>query len=290
MKLANYDNRPHLVTSDQTAVIDVASVLGERFSTLAQIFEAWDEFASEARSVDLSAASTPLERQRLGSPSPAPRQTIAVGLNYRAHAAESGFAVPDTLPPTFTKFVSSITGPDTEVILPAGGNTDWESELVVIIGRGGRSIAEEDAWGHVAGLALGQDLSERVTQMQGPAPQFSVGKSFPGFAPIGPWLVTPDELADPNAISLGCAINGETVQDGNTRDLIFPISLLIAKLSEILTLLPGDLIFTGTPEGVGVGRSPQRFLQPNEHLRTWAEGIGELNQRFIASLSTDTEK
>ncbi|MFB2587013.1 fumarylacetoacetate hydrolase family protein [Herbiconiux liukaitaii] len=291
MKIANYDNRPHLVTPDEAAVIDLAEVLGDRFASFVQIFEQWDDFVENVRAIDpATAPSSPLNRERLGSPSPSPRQAVAVGLNYRAHAAESGFAVPDTLPPTFTKFVSSITGPDTEVELPASGNTDWEAELVVIIGRGGRRIAESEAWSHVAGLAIGQDLSERVTQMQGPAPQFSLGKSFPGFAPIGPWLVTPEEFADPDAISLGCAIDGETVQNGSTRDLIFPISALLAKISEIITLQPGDIVFTGTPEGVGVGRSPQRFLQPGEQLRTWAEGIGELHQRFVAAPSVATAK
>lgn len=281
MKIANFDNRPHLVSDDRTTLMDAAAVLGEDFATFAGIYARWDEFRQRVRSADFTQAPKhAVDPKRLGSPSPAPRQIIAIGLNYRAHAAESGFSVPETLPPIFTKFVTSLSGPDTEVTLPEGGNTDWEAELVVVIGSGGRDIAEHAAWDHVAGVAIGQDISERVSQLQGPAPQFSLGKSFAGFAPIGPWLVTPDELSNRDDIALGCAVDGETVQDGRTSELIFPVHTLISKISSVVELLPGDVIFTGTPSGVGVGRTPQRFLQPGEVLTTWAEGIGELRQHF----------
>lgn len=284
MKIANHDGRSLLVI-DESHGIDIAEASDGRFGPAPEsVLQSWDEFTVWARALDVEGMpAIPLERARLGSPSPAPRQIIAVGLNYSAHAAESGFDVPDQLPPTFTKFVSSISGPDTDVRLPQGGHTDWEAELVIIIGREGHHIAEADAWDHVAGLAAGQDISERISQLQGPAPQFSLGKSFPGFAPIGPWLVTPDEFENRDDLALGCSIDGETVQEGRTRDLIFPVASLIARLSATITLLPGDIIFTGTPAGVGVGRTPQRFLQPGERLRTWIEGIGELNQRFIAA-------
>lgn len=202
-------------------------------------------------------------------------------MNYSEHATESGFAVPDSLPPTFTKFVSALSGPDSAVELPAGGNTDWEVELVVVLGRTAHYVNEADAWDYVAGLTVGQDISERITQSAGPAPQFSLGKSFPGFAPVGPWLVTPDALPDKDDLRLHCAIDGETVQDGRTRDLIFPVPALISKLSRIVALHPGDLIFTGTPAGVGLGRSPQRFLQPGETLDSSILGIGTLHQTFV---------
>ncbi|GAA3309858.1 hypothetical protein GCM10020295_75530 [Streptomyces cinereospinus] len=218
----------------------------------------------------------------LGSPAPAPRQTLAVGLNYRDHASESGFAAPEGLPPVFTKFVTSISGPVTEVRLPEGGNTDWEVELVAVIGRRAEGVSEADAWGHVAGLAVGQDISERVSQLAGPAPQFSLGKSFPGFSPVGPWLVTPDEFDDPDDLELRCAVNGEEVQKGRTRDLIFSVPALVSKLSAVLPLLPGDVVFTGTPAGVGLGRSPQRFLSAGDELVSTVEGIGELRQTFVA--------
>lgn len=283
MKIANVENRPYFVVDGGTALVDGAQIVGSGFADFAHVFDNWNEFIRRARATDIdNAPRLPLQRESLGSPSPAPRQIIAVGLNYTEHASESGFDVPDTLPPIFTKFITSLSGPDTEVALPTGGNTDWEAELVVIIGRGGHNISEDEAWDHVAGLAIGQDISERVTQMQGPAPQFSMGKSFAGFAPVGPWLVTPDELAARDDIALGCAIDGETVQDGRTSSLIFPVSTLIAKISEIVELLPGDIIFTGTPAGVGVGRNPQRFLKPGEVLVTWAEGIGELHQNFVS--------
>lgn len=287
MRIANVLDRPHLVSDDGTRVADVATVVGAEFGTFSELYGRWDEFVARARAAEpASAAWVPLDRSLLGSPSPAPRQILAAGLNYSEHAAESGFTVPDVLPPVFTKFVTSLSGPDSVVALPPNGKTDWETELVVIIGRGGRDIAEADVWSHVAGVAVGQDLSERVAQMQGPVPQFSMGKSFAGFTPVGPWLVTPDALADPDDIALGCSIDGEVVQDGRTRDLIFPVPALISGLSAVVELLPGDLVFTGTPAGVGVGRTPQRFLQAGEELTTWAEGIGELRQRFTSTAVT----
>jgi 2-keto-4-pentenoate hydratase/2-oxohepta-3-ene-1,7-dioic acid hydratase in catechol pathway len=169
------------------------------------------------------------------------------------------------------------------VRLPEGGHTDWEVELVVVLGRQAHHIDPAAAWDHVAGLCVGQDISERITQMQGPAPQFGLGKSFPGFAPMGPWLVTPDEFADPDNLELGCSVDGRQVQHGTTRDLIFPVPALIAKLSAITPLLPGDVVFTGTPAGVGMGRTPQRYLADGEHLTSYVEGIGELSQTFYSS-------
>lgn len=281
MRIANLSGRLVLVRPDGTAV-DVERASAGRFASEPQrIYERWAEFAEWAADADLpnGVAFDPAE---LGSPAPAPRQVLAIGLNYRAHAGESGFEVPDRTPPVFTKYVSSISGPVTTVRLPEGGHTDWEVELVAVIGTAAYRVAEADAWSHVAGLAVGQDLSERITQLDGPAPQFSLGKSFPGFAPVGPWLVTPDELADPDDLELGCAINGEEVQKGRTRDLIFPVPALIAKLSAVLPLLPGDVIFTGTPAGVGQGRDPQRFLSPGDVLVSHVEGIGELRQTFTA--------
>jgi len=282
MRLANVDGRAVLLTGDDRG-IDVAAASDGKFGPdLPGLYSDWDGFRVWADSAGDRPDDVRFVRAQIGSPSPAPRQVVAVGLNYRAHAAESGFEAPEDLPPTFTKFVSSLSGPDTEVVLPPGGHTDWEVELVTVIGRTAHRTPVERAWDHVAGLTVGQDLSERVSQLAGPAPQFSLGKSFAGFAPVGPWLVTPDEVPDRDDLALGCAIDGETVQDGRTKDLIFPVAALVSKLSAALTLYPGDLIFTGTPAGVGVGREPQRFLQPGETLRSWVEGIGELRQTFTA--------
>lgn len=158
--------------------------------------------------------------------------------------------------------------------------TDWEVELVVVIGTRARNIPEADAWTHVAGVTVGQDLSERITQLDGPAPQFSLGKSFAGFAPVGPWLVTENELDDRDDLTLSCSLNGETVQDGRTSQMIFPVSALVSRLSQIVALYPGDLIFTGTPAGVGVSRKPQRFLAAGDVLDSAIDGIGTLRQSF----------
>jgi 2-keto-4-pentenoate hydratase/2-oxohepta-3-ene-1,7-dioic acid hydratase in catechol pathway len=288
MRIANIDNRAALVIGEDGAErgIDLAHASRGRFGPgLQAVYEAWADVSAWAAGQDLAALaddSFAIERGRLGAPSPAPRQVFAVGLNYHAHAAESGFESPTHLPPVFTKYASSFTGPDTDVVIPAGGNVDWEIELVAVIGRETTNIDEADAWAHVAGLTAGQDISERITQTRGPAPQFGLGKSFAGFSPQGPWLVTPDEFANPDDLELGCTIDGEEVQKGRTRDLIFPVSKLIAALSRTVTLYPGDVIFTGTPAGVGVGREPQRFLQVGEKLDSWIDGIGQLHQSFIA--------
>jgi 2-keto-4-pentenoate hydratase/2-oxohepta-3-ene-1,7-dioic acid hydratase in catechol pathway len=151
-----------------------------------------------------------------------------------------------------------------------------------VLARRAERVAASDAWSYIAGLTVGQDLSERIRQSAGPAAQFSIGKSFPGFAPMGPWLVTPDEFDNPDDLELGCAINGESVQHSRTSQLIFSVPQLIEGLSATLPLLPGDVIFTGTPSGVGLGRNPQRWLQPGEELVSYVSGIGELRQRFVS--------
>lgn len=280
MKLANVDGRAVLLTAEDKG-IDVAKASGGRFG-LGSLYRNWTEFQAWAEKLTAE-PDVVFTRAQLGPPSPEPRQIVAIGLNYDAHAAESGFASPDGLPPVFTKFVSALTGPDAEVVLPPGGNVDWEVELVAVVGQTAHRVAESEAWEHLAGVTIGQDISERVSQLAGPAPQFSLGKSFPDFAPVGPWLVTPDELADRDDLALGCAVDGETVQDGRTRELIFPVARLISALSQTITLYPGDLVFTGTPSGVGVGRTPQRFLHPGEELVSWIEGLGEMRQSFVAA-------
>ncbi|MGW9438621.1 fumarylacetoacetate hydrolase family protein [Streptomyces sp. NPDC055607] len=280
MRIANLSDRLVLITD--SGAVDVERASRGLFSSEPQaVYERWNEFRQWATRADLP-PGTPFEASALGSPAPAPRQTLAIGLNYRDHASESGFSAPEGLPPVFTKYVTSITGPVTAVTLPPGGDTDWEVELVAVVGSRAEKVSEADAWDHVAGLAVGQDISERTSQMAGPVPQFSLGKSFPGFAPIGPWLVTPDEFDDPDDLRLHCSVNGEEVQRGRTRDLIFPVPALIAGLSAVLPLLPGDVVFTGTPAGVGLGRTPRRFLSAGDELVSTVEGIGELRQTFVA--------
>ncbi len=279
MRIANLSGRLSLVVGG--LAIDVAEASGGTFGPDVQaVYQGFAAFRSWAQDATLPPGQ-PFDPRDLGAPAPSPRQLFAIGLNYREHARESGFTPPPS-PAVFTKFVSSITGPVTEVELP-DGQVDWEVELVVVIGAGGRGIAAENAWSHVAGLTVGQDISERILQRIGAAPQFSLAKSYPGFTPMGPWLVTPDELSNHDDVELTCAIDGELVQKGRSRELIFPVPQLIAQLSAVLPLLAGDVIYTGTPAGVGMGRTPRRFLRPGETLTSSITGIGELSQTFVSS-------
>jgi 2,4-diketo-3-deoxy-L-fuconate hydrolase len=277
MRLANIAGR--LAVVSEAGAADVERACGGRFSSDPQaVYEDWERFRHWAES--FAWEYEPYDELRLDAPVPRPRQVFAVGLNYRAHAEESGLALPEK-PTVFTKFPSSLRGPTGEVEL-VDGNVDWEAELVVVIGRQARRVSEQDAGGYVAGLTNGQDLSERVRQLSGSVPQFSLAKSHPGFGPIGPWVVTFDELPDPNDLAITCNLNGHVVQKSRTSDLVFSIPSLLAQLSEVVTLYPGDLIFTGTPAGVGLGRSPQRYLAEGDVLETRIEGLGQMTHRFIA--------
>jgi 2-keto-4-pentenoate hydratase/2-oxohepta-3-ene-1,7-dioic acid hydratase in catechol pathway len=277
MRIANLSGRLSLIVGD--TAVDVADASGGRFGPAVQeVYERFEEFRDWVASTPQTAGRV-FDPVELGSPAPEPRQLFAIGLNYAEHANESGFAAPPS-PAVFTKFGTSITGPFSTVRLP-DGKVDWEVELVAVVGRRAYQVAEADAWSHVAGLTVGQDISERALQMVGSAPQFSLAKSYPGFTPMGPWLVTPDEFTDPDDLELRCAIDGEQMQKGRTSELIFSVPALIAQLSAVLPLLPGDVIFTGTPAGVGMGRSPQRYLKPGEVLTSSIEGIGELRQTFV---------
>jgi 2-keto-4-pentenoate hydratase/2-oxohepta-3-ene-1,7-dioic acid hydratase in catechol pathway len=243
-----------------------------------QALARWDDVLSWARGADWSTAQR-TTAEHLGAPVPNPRQVFAIALNYAPHAAEAGFT-PPSQPLVFTKFPSCVTGPVSTVELP-DGNVDWEIEVVAVVGRGGFRIPRETAWDALAGVTLGQDLSERLFQLQGTPPQFSLAKSHPGFGPTGPVLVTPDELADRDDLSFASFLDGEPLQHGRTSQLVFPIDDLVARISAICPLLPGDLIFTGTPEGVGNRRTPPRFLQPGETLVSRLDGVGELRQSFV---------
>jgi 2,4-didehydro-3-deoxy-L-rhamnonate hydrolase len=281
MRIANVSQRLCLIQG--SGAIDVHDASGGRFGPdAAAAYPCWAEFTAWAASARLP-DPVPFAVTDLGSPSPAPRQVFGIGLNYSAHAAESGLGQPETSPPVFTKFPSCITGPYGKITLPPGGHTDWEVELVVVIGQTARAVSRAAAWDYVAGLSAGQDISERILQMAATPPQFSMGKSYPGFGPVGPWLVTPDEFANPGDLELGCLINGEQMQKGRTSQLTFGVPELIEQLSAVTPLLPGDLIFTGTPSGVGLGRTPQRWLQPGDVLTSYIEGIGEMRHTFVTA-------
>lgn len=277
MRTTTRSGRMCLVTGEN--VIDVERASAGRFpADPLAVFERWTEFVEWAKEAPDGPAAP---AEPAGGPSPAPRQVFAIGLNYRDHAEESRLGLPES-PATFTKFVTSVTGPQTQLRLPSEF-VDWEAELVVVIGCRTERIAAEDAWHQVAGLTVGQDFSERIVQSAGPVPQFSLGKSFPGFAPTGPVLVTADEFTDPDDLEIECLINGESVQKSRTSSMVFGVGELIARLSAVCPLLPGDLIFTGTPAGVGAARTPRRFLRPGDEVVTRIEGIGQLRQSCVAA-------
>lgn len=278
MRLANLDGRAVLVTSDEWGV-DVESASSGRFPADPQaLFGVWDDFAAWAAGAKDAPPSVRLVVDELGAPVPRPPQVFAIGLNYAEHAAEAGYP-PDEMPVTFTKFPTSVVGPDHVVELPSG-NVDWEVELVVVMGRGGFRLARDEAWDHVAGLTIGQDLSERIMQLQGNYPQFSLGKSYPGFGPTGPWLVTPDEFADKDDLAISCSLSGESMQSSRTSMMLYDVPELLVRLSAVCPLLPGDLIFSGTPSGIGNRRTPKRFIGTDDVLVSEIEGIGRLTTRF----------
>jgi 2,4-didehydro-3-deoxy-L-rhamnonate hydrolase len=279
MRLGNLDKRSVLITEAGSLDVQQAS-LGRFPADVAALYERWDDFRSWAQRRDFAVSAQPFDEAALGNPVPSPRQIFAIGLNYADHAQESRLEVP-TVPPVFTKFATSLTGPRGDILMPPG-QVDWEVELVAVIGRHGHRVPREQAWDYVAGLSVGQDISERMLQLAGSPAQFSLGKSYPGFAPIGPILVTPDELLDKDDLELGCSINGEQVQKGRTSEMVFSVPELVSRLSAVTPLLPGDVIFTGTPAGVGLGRNPQRFLAAGDELHSYIVGIGEMRHRFVA--------
>ena len=207
-----------------------------------------------------------------GPPQPDPWQVFAIGLNYRGHAAETGKALPEA-PLVFTKFPGCLTGPVATVEM-ASDTTDYEAELVVVIGDTVRNVAAADAWNVVAGLTIGQDLSDRELQNAGERPQFSLAKSHDGYGPTGPLIVSPDLLDDPDALDVRCLVNGEQRQSDTTHNLIFTVPVLVEYLSRMMTLHAGDLIFTGTPEGVGLATG--NYLRSGDVVHTTIAGLGEL--------------
>lgn len=279
MRIANLAGRAVLLVQDGAVDIHKASE-GALDPDPGALFEHWEEV--RPRLVGLAGECVPYAERDLLAPVPSPRQIFAIGVNYEGHAEEAELAAPAVsgCPVTFTKFASCLTGPDSDVVLPPG-MVDWEVELVAVIGRAAHRVPAEGAWAHVAGLTIGQDLTERITQWSGPTPQqFSLGKSYPGFGPLGPAVVTLEEFDDPGDLRIGCSVNGVTMQDASTSDMIFNVPELVARLSAIVPLLPGDLIFTGTPAGIGATRVPAVFLKNGDELVSHIEGIGTLRTTF----------
>ena len=217
---------------------------------------------------------------RIGACVANPQKFIAIGLNYADHAAESGLQVPPE-PVVFTKQVSCVCGPnDTITIPPKSKKSDWEVELGVIIGTRAKNIKKSDALKHVAGYCTINDMSEREFQAER-AGQWTKGKSYDTFGPIGPWLVTADEVKDPQKLKLWLELNGKRVQNGSTSTMVYGVAHIVAYLSQFFTLMPGDIITTGTPPGVGMGMKPQRFLKPGDRMKVYVEGLGEQNQVVV---------
>jgi 2-keto-4-pentenoate hydratase/2-oxohepta-3-ene-1,7-dioic acid hydratase in catechol pathway len=221
------------------------------------------------------------EGVRLGPCVARPSKIVCIGLNYAGHVRETGAKTPSE-PVVFLKSTTALCGPDDDLVIPRGSvKTDWEVELAVVIGRRASYVAEDRALEYVAGYALHNDYSEREWQMEHGG-QWVKGKSFDTFAPVGPFLATRDEIPDPHALRLWLDLNGERCQDSNTSDLIFGVPVLVSYMSRFLTLLPGDLISTGTPQGVGLGRTPPRYLQPGDVVELGIDGLGTQRQRAVA--------
>ncbi|MFF7260426.1 fumarylacetoacetate hydrolase family protein [Streptomyces sp. NPDC008159] len=279
MRLGVLNGRAVVVRGDRAADVRWASK-GRLPTDPMTLLGEWPRLREWAAGLPDEAYDVPVDPTALAAPVPRPRQVFAIALNYPPHAAEAGFTPPDE-PLVFTKFPACVTGPHTTVTLPEG-KVDWEVELVAVIGRETHRVSEDRAWEAVAGLTVGQDLSERVVQLRGKPAQFSLGKSFPGFGPTGPFLVTPDEFDDPDDLEITGVLNGEAVQHDRTKSMIFPVPELVARLSAVVPLFPGDLVFTGTPAGVGNRMDPPRYLAEGDELVSRIEGIGEIRQRFTA--------
>ena len=235
-----------------------------------------------ARIRKIKPESLPLVRgkPRIGACIANPQKFIAIGLNYSDHAAESGLQVPKE-PVVFTKQVSCLSGPNDDVTIPPKSRkSDWEVELGVIIGTKAKNIKKADALKYVAGYCTINDLSEREFQAERSG-QWTKGKSYDTFGPVGPWLVTADEVKDPQKLAMWLELNGKRVQNGTTATMVFGVAHIVAYLSEFFTLMPGDIITTGTPPGVGMGMKPPRFLKPGDKMRICVEGLGEQVQTVV---------
>ena len=217
---------------------------------------------------------------RIGTPVAGVRQFVAIGLNYRKHAEESGLEIPKE-PVVFTKALTSLSGPDDDIVLPEGSEeTDWEVELAFVMGATARKVSPEEGLKYVAGYCLSNDVSERNWQIKRNG-QWGKGKSFDTFGPIGPWLVTADEIQNPQTLDLELRVNGEIKQKSNTEDMIFPVAQIVSYLSQFMTLLPGDVVITGTPAGVGLGMKPQQFLKKGDVVTLHSPTLGTQTQKVV---------
>jgi 2-keto-4-pentenoate hydratase/2-oxohepta-3-ene-1,7-dioic acid hydratase in catechol pathway len=280
VKVAVVNSRTSLVVGDRLVDAERASG-GAVPADPAAMFAAWPALLAAAARLEREGAPSDapaLDHGALERPVPVPSQAFGIGLNYADHAGESAMALPDR-PLVFPKFSSSIAGPN-EPVATRSDALDWEAELVVVIGTDCYEVDAADALPVIAGYTVGQDLSDRVVQFEGGAnPQFGLGKSAPGFGPVGPWVVSADELGAAGRLDIRCDVDGVTKQASNTRHLIFDVPALVEYLSYRVRLHAGDLIFTGTPAGVGFSRTPAEWLRPGSRIDTTISGIGTLVTR-----------
>ncbi|MGH1491339.1 MAG: fumarylacetoacetate hydrolase family protein [Acidimicrobiales bacterium] len=270
-RLVNIDERAALIDDDN--YFDLATIsAGAIGPDPMQAISNYDKLHELSANLSSFQPTGALEDVELGPPVPRPRNSFAVGLNYQSHVDEASMERP-AVPLVFTKFPSCIVGPTAAIELRCE-TADYEAELVVVIGASGRDIAAADAWNHVAGVTVGQDISDRHLQFAAKPPHFDMGKSRDTYGPIGPILVSPDGLVDRDDLSITCEVNGERRQTGSSGQLIFDVPALIEYISGITTLAPGDIIFTGTPEGVGATQG--KFLAPGDVITTTIDGIGTL--------------
>jgi 2,4-diketo-3-deoxy-L-fuconate hydrolase len=259
---------------------DVEARSDGRFSSdPMSVFSVWDEIRSWAANQAPADEDATIDADLLGPPVPNPAQIFAIGLNYKDHAEEAGLPMPNS-PMVFTKFPTCLAGPNAKVPLTSD-RVDWEVEQVVVIGREADGVPAGQAWDYVAGFCVGQDISDRRLQFSDKPPQFSLGKSAAAFGPIGPALVSLDEFENPDELVLRCWVAGEQMQESTTANLIFSVPELIEYISGYCVLRPGDLIFTGTPGGVGSVRDPRRYLEAGETIESEIEGIGRLSNLCV---------
>ena len=279
MKLLRYGS----VGAERPGLLDAEGCIRDLGGVITDIDDATLSPAGLARLAALDLAALPLvpPGTRLGPPVAHVRKFIAIGLNYSDHAAESNLPVPDE-PVIFMKATSCLQGPDDDVILPpASTKSDWEVELGVVIGTRASHVAEADALAHVAGYVVVNDLSERAYQMERGG-TWDKGKGCDTFGPVGPWLVTSDEVGDAQTLSMWLSVNGERRQTGNTRTMIFNVTHIVSYVSSFMTLMPGDIITTGTPPGVGLGMNPPQYLKPGDTITLGIEKLGTQRQRVFA--------
>jgi 2-keto-4-pentenoate hydratase/2-oxohepta-3-ene-1,7-dioic acid hydratase in catechol pathway len=280
IRLANVAGRAALVVGDRVVDLEHRSQ-GAFSSDPMAAFQRWAELRDWADAIEPTGGEPLLDQVTLAPCVPRPSKIFGVGLNYREHAREAGLDLPKQ-PMIFAKFPSCLAGPRADVVL-TGGRVDYEVELVVVIGRRGRRIDPTQAADHVAGYCVGQDISDRALQFADRPPQFSLGKSADTYGPIGPAVVSLDSFADPDDLAIRCEVSGETMQDDRTSGMIFSVSELLAYLSRYCTLEPGDLVFTGTPAGVGSVRDPRRYLEPGDVITSEIEGVGALRNRCLGA-------